>query len=272
MAATAAAECLAESGVERTAIDLMIHAGVYREDFISEPAIAAFVAGELGINDDAQSPDAPTTLAFDVLNGGVGFLAACQVAVRMLEAKRAHHAIVMASEVETNGPDSGHPAYGVAELGSAVLLSETADNACGFGDFAFAHFPEYSGTLETFSRHTDGRTWLQVDRDPDLTAHYLDAVPTVVAQLLKSEELHCDDIAVVFAPFLSVAARAELGYRIKIDPSRFVELRCAADPFTSSFPLGLREARRGGLVAPGDVGLIISVGSGVEVGCATYHF
>lgn len=272
LATAAAAECLEMSGTAATAVDVMIHTGVYREEFISEPAIAAFVAGRLGVNDDAESPDGPTTLAFDVLNGAVGFLDACQVATQLIAAGRAEHAMVMASEVENNSPDCGHPAYGVAEMGSAVLLDRSVEGDCGFGDFAFGHFPEYSGALETFSRHTNGRTWLQVDRDPDLIAHYLDAIPSVVEQLLKSEDLTNEDVGIVFAPFLPPAALTELARRIRVEPSRFLETPTGADPFTSSFPLGLQEARRRALVTPGDVGLIIAVGSGVEVGCATYHF
>ena len=53
--------CLDNSGVDQAALDLIIHAGIYRDDFICEPAIAALVAGELGINDDIESPDDPKT-------------------------------------------------------------------------------------------------------------------------------------------------------------------------------------------------------------------
>jgi 3-oxoacyl-[acyl-carrier-protein] synthase III len=35
---------------------------------------------------------------------------------------------------------------------------------------------------------------------------------------------------------------------------------------------GLQHAWRHKLVRAGDVGLIVSVGSGVQVGCATYRF
>jgi hypothetical protein len=45
-----------------------------------------------------------------------------------------------------------------------------------------------------------------------------------------------------------------------------------ADWFTSSTVCGLKFAHEHGMVAPGDVGLLINVGSGIQVGCALYYF
>jgi 3-oxoacyl-[acyl-carrier-protein] synthase III len=102
LAVQAATACLDHSGLDRAELGLMIYAGVYRDDFISEPAIAALVAGELGVNDDIESPDGRKTIAFDVLNGAVGFLNACQVGVQMIGAGKAEHAMVVAAETENN--------------------------------------------------------------------------------------------------------------------------------------------------------------------------
>jgi len=271
LAAQAAAACLDHSGVDRADLGVILYAGVYRDDFICEPALAAFVAGELGINDDVESPDGPKTLAFDVLNGAVGFLNACQVGVQMIGAGRAKHAMVVAAEVENNGPDSGHPLYGVNETGSAVILGWTGDTA-GFGRFVFHHHPEYGGALETYFQNRDGQSWLEIERDPNLASHYLDSIPAAVEELLKLEELDPAEIVAVFPPYVSVADRTELAARLRIPVSRFVDLAADSDPFSSSLPYGLEHAWRHGLVSSGDIGLIVAVGSGVEVGCATYRF
>jgi 3-oxoacyl-[acyl-carrier-protein] synthase III len=37
-------------------------------------------------------------------------------------------------------------------------------------------------------------------------------------------------------------------------------------------PYGLENARRHRLARPGDIALIVAVGSGVQVGCTTYRF
>ncbi len=90
------------------------------------------------------------------------------------------------------------------------------------------------------------------------------------------EGLDPADIAVVFPPYLSPAALDELAASIGIPRSRFVDLasdnELVADPFTSSLPYGLEQARQHGLVRPGDIALIVTVGSGIQVGCTTYRF
>jgi amino acid adenylation domain-containing protein len=267
----AAKACLDASGVAPSQVGLLIHAGVYRDEFISEPAIAAFIAGDIGANEDIQGADGAKTLAFDVLNGGVGFLNACQVATQMIGGGKVDHAMVVVAETENNTAESGDPLLGVDQTGSAVLLSG-GDDSVGFGRFVFHHDPEHADALTTYTRQAQGHTWLHIDREPKLTTHYLDCIPAAVDELLKVEGLDRSDISAVIPPFLSAGDRTELATRIGIDSRRFVEFQGEADPFTSSVPLGLQQAWRHGLVKPGDIGLIITVGSGLQVGCTTYRF
>ncbi|OBI00954.1 non-ribosomal peptide synthetase [Mycobacterium sp. E2733] len=272
LAVQAAEACLDGSGLDRTAVGLIINSGVYRDDFLSEPAVAALVAGELDINGDVESPDGPKTFAFDVLNGAVGFLNACQVAAGMIGAGKAEHAMVVASEIENNGPDSGYPQRGISQTGSAVLLSRS-DGPEGFGRFVFQHHPEYSGALATYTQQReDGRAGLQIERDPNLAAIYLSCIPAAAKELLALEGLNPTDIAAVLPPYLSPEALDELAAQLGIPRSRFVDLAADSDPFTSSVPYGLEQARRQGLARPGDIALILTAGSGVEIGCTTYRF
>lgn len=270
-AVDAAAACLADSPVERSSIGLVLHAGVYRDDFLSEPAVAALVAGEVGINPEPESADAPKTFTFDVLNGAVGFLNACHVAAGMIGAGRTEHAMVLASEVENNTPDSGYPRNGISETGSAIMLSRSAGPE-GFGRFVFAHHPEYRGALGTHTQKRDGRTWLRIDRDPNLAAIYAKCLPSAVKELMLAEGLEAGDITVVFGPQLTAAATADLAANIGVDRSRFVDFGSETDPFTSALPYALDRARQRDLVKPGDIALILAAGSGVEVGVTTYRF
>jgi len=273
-AVDAATACLADSGVDRTDVGLVIHAGIYRDDFLSEPAVATLVAGEVGINAEPESADAPKTFAFDVLNGAVGFLNGCHVAAGMIGAGRTGHAMVLASEVENNTPESGYPRNGLCETGSAIMLSPSHGPE-GFGRFVFGHHPEHRGALATYTQERDGRMWLRIDRDPNLAAIYVSCLPSSVKELLTLEGLAPEDIAMVFPPYLPGAALDELAAHIGVDRSRFVDLEAqgqTSDPFTSTLPYQIADVQRRGLAKPGDVALIMAVGSGVEVGCTTYRF
>lgn len=273
LAVAAASACLDRVALDRGELDIIVHAGIYRDDFLSEPAIAALVAGDLKINDDVQSPDGPKTLAFDVLNGSVGFLNACDIAAQMLAAGKGRNAMVVAAEVENNPPGLGRPPRGVHEAGSAVILTASDTETAGFGRFVFEYDEAHSGAIEAYTTHSDGRTWLQVDADPNLADHYLKCVPGAVADLLAAEGLDPAQIDVVLPPQVSPEFITDLSDRIGVPRERFVDIAVpGADYFTSSVPFGLQHAEHHGLLRPGRVGLLIAVGSGVQVGCATYYF
>jgi hypothetical protein len=95
-------DCLRNSTHGRSDISLLIHAGVYRTEFVSEPAIAALVAGELDINARIESLTGKRTLAFDVFNGAVGFLNACYVGAEMIRSNQFETAMIVAAEVDNN--------------------------------------------------------------------------------------------------------------------------------------------------------------------------
>src|SRR5690606_34370661 len=79
MLTAAGAACIEACSHSKEAIDAVISVGVYRTDFIMEPALAALVAGELEINDDRQPHDEHKTFAFDLSVGAIGWLKACYV-------------------------------------------------------------------------------------------------------------------------------------------------------------------------------------------------
>ena len=268
----AAKACLDDSGVAASQLGLLIHAGVYRDEFISEPAIAAFIAGDIGANDDITEPDGTKTLAFDVLNGGVGFLNACQVATQMIGRGKVDHAMVVASETENNTAESGDPLLGSSQTGSAVD-PEWRRGSVGFGRFVFHHHPEHADALTTYTRHAQGHTWLHIDREPKLTTHYLDSIPAAVDELLQLEGLDRSDISAVFPPSSLCEGSHRAGQAHQHRRARASSKSAARQILSPRRCLSaLQHVWRHGLAEPGDIGLIITVGSGLQVGCTTYRF
>ena len=102
LAKIAAENCFLKSSYNRNEIGLLIHSGVYRNDFICEPAIAAMIAGKLKLNDLGPFIDKGKTFAFDIFNGAVGFLDACYNAVAMIRSNKFKKVMVVASEIENN--------------------------------------------------------------------------------------------------------------------------------------------------------------------------
>jgi 3-oxoacyl-[acyl-carrier-protein] synthase III len=272
--ATAAGErCIAASAHGRNEVGLLIHAGVYREDFICEPAIAAFVAGELAMNDDVKSIDQPKTLAFDVFNGAVGFLNACCVAARIIQARGVERAMIVTAEIENNAGVAGAPRRGVAEMGSAVILERGDASGGGFGEFLFRYLPAHLQDFTATTGGFDGKPALIMTGSPQQDAVFLEAIPGAVDELLARADLSPEAIDVVLPPQLSPSFVRALQERLALPRAAWVNVAGAAgDLFTSSLPVAFAEARRQGLTRPGGRGLIINVAAGAQIGCAIYHF
>jgi 3-oxoacyl-[acyl-carrier-protein] synthase III len=267
----AAERSLVTSAYDRNAIELLIYSGVYRTDFVVEPAIAAMIAGQLGINDSFDSPDRRRTFAFDVSNSSVGFLNACFLASQLIQGRKIHTAMVLAAEVENASLFRGGR-RGVTETASAMILDQSPGGT-GFGSFLFRSFTDYVDLLACSVSSQAGAASLCVVKHPRLEDHYVECVLRVVPELLAVEGLDLSDIALFIPPQLSPGSIDELSAQLKVDRGRFVHVSDGGeDLFTSSVPYALEAVRCRGLAQPGDAGLIITAGAGIEVGCAIYYF
>ena len=150
MARLAAEDCLGRSSYCREEIEMLIHCGIYRNDFLIEPALAAMLAGELKINDDIESPEDRKTFAFDLFNGPLGVLNSCFIASQMIREGRDRAALLVASEIENNAEVVGKPLLGVKETGSALILARSVNQTCGFGAFIFRDFTQHLQALDTY--------------------------------------------------------------------------------------------------------------------------
>ena len=273
MVKVAAENCLAKSLYSQSDIDLLIYAGVYRDDFICEPAIASLVAGSLKMNDAPESQEDKKTLAFDTFNGAIGFLNACYVATRMIAAGKAKKAMVVASEIENNAKTRSTELLGIMETGSAVILDESSDGKTGFGNFVFKYFPDYIEALTSYTKQQDGKTWIHCERDANLETYYLQCIRDAVHELLSIEQMDISQINVIFPPQISSQFIANLSDEMNLSRDKFVDIAHAGhDLYTSSLAYALQHVREQNSVRGGDIGLIISVGSGIQVGCAIYYF
>lgn len=269
----AAALCFSRSKYRREDVDLLMFAGVYRSEFLSEPAVAALAAGDLEINADMATADGPKTLAFDVVNGGVGFLNACQIAAQLIRSGGRQVAMVTASEVENNRPGGPGGRTGVMETGSAAILEAAPDGGTGFGAFLFKSFPEHALRLGAHTEMIDGQLVLNVERDPQLGGIYRDCIVRAVHELLANEGLSMADLRVILPPQVAPGFVAALAAELAVDPDRCVDIAVDGNELlSSSVVYSMQRALDRGMAKAGDLGLVIAVGSGIQVGCALYRF
>lgn len=268
----AAEQCLTASAYQRNEIDLLIYAGVYRDDFMCEPSIASMVAGTLQINDIIQSPQDAKTFSFDIFNGAIGFLQAIYTSIGMIQGQHATRAMVVTSEVENNRVLFPEDVRGIEETGSCVILDASPNGTTGFGNFVFRHFTDYIDALSAHTMFRDGKAFLHFEQDEQIEHYYQQCIKEAVEELLRVEQLDMAHIKVVLPPQISTAFIDGLSNTMGVRREKFVDTCTEHDLFTSSIPYALQYLRSRHLAQTGDIGLLITVGSGIQVGCATYYF
>jgi 3-oxoacyl-[acyl-carrier-protein] synthase III len=190
----------------------------------------------------------------------------------MMKGQKVNNAMVITAEIENNKTRLPDQLMGLEETGSALILDESPDGKTGFGNFHFKAFTDYIESVDTVADLMHAKNTLCIEKDPHLEEYYLHCIQETVGELLCSGHLEMEQIKVILPPQISSAFIDELGHTLHVDCDKLVDVQAQHDLFTSSLPYTLQQVYAQGLVEPGDVGLIISVGSGIQVCCATYYF
>ena len=93
---------IAESSIKLSDVNLIIHAGVYRRNFRTEPAFASHVQGELGLKCKALSQESEHCFSFDVSDGSCSPYVALNSAKHMLKIKRGGCALITIGDERPN--------------------------------------------------------------------------------------------------------------------------------------------------------------------------
>jgi 3-oxoacyl-[acyl-carrier-protein] synthase III len=269
----AATDCFSKSSYEANEIEMLIYSGVYRSEYIMEPAYAALLAGELDMNATTSTTNNCKTLAFDVFNSSPGFLNACYVAQQMIAAKTCDNAMVVAAECENNSNILSGEMIGIREIGSAFILDTDPAGSKGFSRFLFNYDLNSMDDYTTNFMTNEARSYLDIVKSNDLDERYINCILPAVQELLQKEGLNINKIDMIFPPQISLGFITRLSEALNISRDKFIDIVGEGpDLFSSSLPYALEHAYEKTLVKPGDVGLMISAGAGLQVGCAIYHF
>ena len=180
-AATAARECLRQADIAPDQVDVMINAGVYRDANMAEPAMAALIQQEIGMNLDYVRSSSPVAgFSFDLMNGACGVLNAVQVAGAYLTTGSAEYVLVVSADAHPSNAELGAPdtaGFPYATLGAAMLLERTWQEGSGFGEVrvtaAAGGAPGGAGLLEMDKVGANGRRRITVRRGADFAERLL---------------------------------------------------------------------------------------------------
>lgn len=265
--------CMDESKVSGEDVDLLLFSGVYRDEFICEPAIAALIAGNIKMRSDNYR-NSTNSFALDVMNGALGFLNSIDVGCSMINSGKVQNALVLTSEIENNKDTYPDHLLGIEETASAVLLRKAKEGEQGFSDIVFEKFPGYIDQWVVSSTWHDGVTVLEPKVEDKVEDAFIDCIMQTLDQQAHIKQLLNDGkITKIIPQQISESFILRLSEAMGLPKELFVDATAdRKDLFTSSIAYGMQKIKEEGQGNPGDIALIIGVGSGVQVGCALYHF
>jgi 3-oxoacyl-[acyl-carrier-protein] synthase-3 len=280
LADSAARNCVRLAGRRPRDIDMLINVGMYREDNMGEPALAALIQRDLGANLDRPPAGRSGTFSFDLLNGACGAITAMHVESGLLTSGVIRLGAVVSSDVQ---PDlASPPGLSRTPTGGAVLLS-WREGFAGFTDFGAETFPEYEDLFTSglvwrerhgirVPRQGNGRNRMTVSVRPGYQDRLADCAEEATRRFLRRVGMGTEDIdLLVPAPsspdFLDLL-RTRLGIpgdRVAFTPEDL------EGSYTTAPIAALQAATRSGRLAEARSTLLLAAGPGVTVALALYQ-
>lgn len=304
LADDAAQACLQNANRSASELDFLINAGVYRDNNVAEPALAAIIQEDIGANPDPPLEGGHGTFSFDVINGACGVLTGMHILDGFLTSGAIELGIVVTSDADPERGSNwdfpfglvgaagrvsrGHSRFPFASVGGAVLLSRSEDENKGFLRFAFATFPEFKHLLEAEVAWRErpiprvvadvipglerGRNVLHVHEREGYAARAAECAATSARTFLRSVGLKPLDIDLLLPSPTPKGFPDAFAEAVGIPADRVARVDESFGHIHTAGPVAALEGamRTGQLAAARNV-LFANVASGITVGLALYR-
>ncbi|MCX7634986.1 MAG: hypothetical protein N2Z74_04495, partial [Syntrophales bacterium] len=195
LGAKAAQDCLRKAGVNPHDVGIIVHAGIYKDEHIGEPAIAAFLQRRMGANEEFRG--GRYSFSFDVSSGGGSLLTALMVVDGFLASGVADRAMVIAGDAEPVPGDSiGYP---FSDAAAAVLVGTGRDDE-GFRCFRTYTDSRYLGLFQGRMEWRGGkekRNRLVMREDPAYGDACVQCAVAALGRFQEEMSFDLDDIHLV---------------------------------------------------------------------------
>jgi 3-oxoacyl-[acyl-carrier-protein] synthase-3 len=280
LADTAATTCLAYAGKEPGDIDMLINAGIYREDNMGEPALASLVQEDIGANLGQPPVGGHGTFSFDLINGTCGVISAIQLEAGLLRSGVIRLGAIVTSDVDPNLKDPGSAPF--RPTGGAMLLGWD-DSIAGFTDFYTETFPEYADLFVSglvwqkrrgprLPRRAVGQTLMAIDSNPGYHARLVDCAEEAAHRFLRRLGMGIGEIDLIVPAPSAPDFQDPLIARLGVPGDRVAFVTEDLEGTYSTGPIAaLQAATKSGRLGEARNTLMIAAGAGITVALALYR-
>jgi 3-oxoacyl-[acyl-carrier-protein] synthase III len=280
LADAATRACFAHAGRTAGDVDMLINAGVYREDNMGEPALAALIQEDIGANLGHPPIGGHGTFSFDLINGTCGVISAIQVETGFLRSGVIRLGAIVTSDVEPSLKEPGTAPF--LPAGGAMLLGWD-DSLTGFTDFYAETFPEYEDLfvsgLAWQERHglrvppgANGHSQMVIDSQPGYHARLTDCAEEATRRFLRRLGMDISEIDLLvpapsFPDFLD-----RLMVRLGVPGDRVAYVTEDLEQAYTTGPIAaLQAAVKSGRLGEAQNTLMLAAGAGITVTLALYR-
>jgi 3-oxoacyl-[acyl-carrier-protein] synthase III len=280
LADAAARSCLAQARKEPSEVDMLINTGVYREDNMGEPALAALIQEDIGANPGQPPTIGRGTFSFDLMNGTCGVISAIQLEAGFLQSGLIRLGAIVTSDVDPQAgatrPASFRPA------GGAMLLAWD-DDVTGFTNFGAETFPEYEDLLVSglvwhgrpglrAPWRGAGQNQMVIDEKPGYQARLADCAEEATRRFLRRAGMGIGEIDLLVAAPSSPGFLDPLRARLGVPGDRVAYVGEDLDAAYTTGPLAaLQAAVKAGRLGEARHTLMLAAGAGLTVMLALYR-
>lgn len=280
LADAAARTCLAHAGKKPGDVDMLINAGIYREDNMGEPALAALIQQDIGANLGQPPIGGRGTFSFDLVNGTCGVISAIQLESSFLGSGVIRLGAIVTSDVDPNLKNPRAPL--LRPTGGAMLLGWD-DSPAGFTDFCAETFPEYEGLFVSglvwqerhglrVSRRATGQHQMVIEEHPGYQARLVDCAEEATRRFLRRLGMGMGEIDLLVPAPSSPGFLDALRVRLGVPSDRVAYIPEDLEGAYTTGPIAaLQTAIRSGRLGEARNTLMLAAGAGITVALALYR-
>jgi 3-oxoacyl-[acyl-carrier-protein] synthase-3 len=265
--------CLKSAGVDVKDVDLLINVGIYRDENIGEPAMAALIQKGIGMKCDYTRGQAEQALfSVDLMNSACGLINGIQVSDSLLKIKKIKYSLIVSSD--THPSSKASEGFPFSCVGGAMLLEYVEDDTRGFKNFSFKNSKtidhSITGYVDMSERDTEARERITINVPEDYHSEILKFTNETVSDYLSSSNVDKSNLKLITPQVYEgfgkkVAESAEVG-----DESIVDLYKEHGDSHSSALTMAYNEGSKKGLYKKCDQVLFVAAGAGLSAACVLY--